>query len=167
MSGQFEHELLPQATHDELARQSFVHSLKVHLASHVSPGNKKVYEQRVKPRSERESGRPPKDRHEVRRFMTSEPYYQMWSALQRTSQEMMWDSVSTSVERQFCDLANKAAQAERKKIGGWNPRAASPASTALTSRSVALPHPQYPHENTVTVIFGPCSARESASLREA
>jgi hypothetical protein len=99
MSGQFEHELLPQATHDELARQSFVHSLKVHLASHVSPGNKKVYEQRVKPRSERESGRPPKDRHEVRRFMTSEPYYQMWSALQRTSQEMMWDSVSTSVER--------------------------------------------------------------------
>jgi ubiquinone/menaquinone biosynthesis C-methylase UbiE len=114
MSGQFEHELLPQATHDELARQSFVHSLKVHLASHVSPGNKKVYEQRVKPRSERESGRPPKDRHEVRRFMTSEPYYQMWSALQRTSQEMMWDSVSTSVERQFCDLANKAAQAERK-----------------------------------------------------
>src|SRR5580700_7646306 len=51
MSGQFEHELLPQTTHDELARQSFVHSLKVHLASHVSPGNKKVYEQRVKPRS--------------------------------------------------------------------------------------------------------------------
>jgi hypothetical protein len=62
MSGQFEHGVLPQATHDELARQSFVHSLKVHLASHVSPGNKKVYEQRVKPRFERESGRPPKDR---------------------------------------------------------------------------------------------------------
>ena len=40
--------------------------------------------------------------------MTSDPYYQMWSMRQRTSQEMMWDAVSTSVERQLEELARKA-----------------------------------------------------------
>ena len=114
MSEQFEHEILPKTTHDELARQSFVQSLKVHLASKVSPGNKAVYEERVEPIFESEHGRPPWDRHEVRRAMLTEPYYQMWSALQRTSQEMMWDAVSTSVERQLEELSHKAGKLERK-----------------------------------------------------
>jgi ubiquinone/menaquinone biosynthesis C-methylase UbiE len=114
MNGQFEHEILPQATNDELARQSFVQSLKVHLASKVSPGNKVIYEERVKPAFEHQHRRPPQDRHEVRRAMVTEPYYQMWSALQRSSQEMMWDAVSTSVERQLQELSRKTAKAERK-----------------------------------------------------
>src|SRR6516165_9615741 len=114
MNGQFEHEILPQATHDELARQSFVQSLKVHLASKVSPGNKVIYEERVKPAFEHQHRRPPQDRHEVRRAMVTEPYYQMWSALQRTSQEMMWDAVSTSVERQLEELARKAVALKRE-----------------------------------------------------
>jgi ubiquinone/menaquinone biosynthesis C-methylase UbiE len=114
MNGQFEHEILPQATHDELARQSFVQSLKVHLASKVSPGNKVIYEERVKPAFEHQHRRPPQDRHEVRRAMVTEPYYQMWSALQRTSQEMMWDAVSTSVEHQLEELSRRAGKLERK-----------------------------------------------------
>ena len=101
MATQLQHDLLPQASHDELARQNFVQSLKLHLATKVSPGNKVVYEQRAKPRFEKETRRPPKDRHEVRRVMRDEPYYQTWSALQRTSQEMMWESVSSSVARQW------------------------------------------------------------------
>lgn len=114
MNGQFEHGILPQATHDELARQSFVQSLKVHLASKVSPGNKVIYEERVKPAFEHQHRRPPQDRHEVRRAMVTEPYYQMWSALQRTSQEMMWDAVSTSVEHQLEELSRRAGKLERK-----------------------------------------------------
>ena len=53
--------------------------------------------------------RPPKDRHEVRRVMRDEPYYQTWSALQRTSQEMMWESVNASVARQLPDLVSRAS----------------------------------------------------------
>ena len=41
--------------------------------------------------------------------MQDEPYYQMWSALLRTSQEMMWDSVNVSVERQLPQLRERAA----------------------------------------------------------
>ncbi len=115
MDGQLRHGMLPRATHDELARQSFVQSLKVHLANQVSPGNKVVYERRVRPRFEKETHRPPKDRHEVRRVMKSEPYYQMWSALQRTSQEMMWDAVGTSAERQLEELVANAANVVRPK----------------------------------------------------
>ena len=105
---QTQHEMLPHATHDEQARQNFVQSLKVHLATSVSPGNKTVYENRAKPRFERENKRVPQDRHDVRRVMKDEPYYQTWSALLRTSQEMMWDSVATSVERQLPALIERA-----------------------------------------------------------
>ena len=110
MATQLQHDLLPQASHDELARQNFVQSLKLHLATKVSPGNKVVYEQRAKPRFEKETRRPPKDRHEVRRVMRDEPYYQTWSALQRTSQEMMWESVSSSVARQLPDIIARSSQ---------------------------------------------------------
>src|SRR5687767_7950634 len=69
MYDQTRHDMLPQATHDEQARQNFVQSLKEHLAMHVSPGNKSVYTRRAKPRFEKEYHRAPQDRHEVRRVM--------------------------------------------------------------------------------------------------
>lgn len=108
MATQLQHKLLPQASHDELARQDFVQSLKLHLATRVSPGNKVIYEQQAKSRFAQHAGRPPKDRHEVRRAMRDEPYYQTWSALQRTSQEMMWEAVDSSVARQLPELVARA-----------------------------------------------------------
>ena len=110
MAGQLQHDLLPRANHDELARQDFVHSLKLHLATRVAPSNKHVYERRAKPRFEQQAGRLPKDRHEVRHVMRDEPYYQTWSALQRTSQEMMWEAVDASVTRQLPELVARASQ---------------------------------------------------------
>ena len=116
MNGQLEHEVLPWATHDELARQNFVQSLKIYLAGEVSPGNKVVYEKRVKPAFERQHGRPPRDRREVRQMMTSDPYYQMWSVLQRTSQEMMWDAVSTAGREQRAQLGPGPDQARPARV---------------------------------------------------
>ena len=108
MYDQTRHDMLPQATHDEQARQNFVQSLKEHLAMYVSPGNKSIYTRRAKPRFEKEHHRAPQDRHEVRRVMKDEPYYQTWSALLRTSQEMMWESVASSVDRQLPNLTTRA-----------------------------------------------------------
>ena len=109
MEAQLQHAVLPEATHDEFARQNFVQSLKIYLATKVSPGNKTVYERHAAPRFEREHQRLPKDRHEVRSVMMNEPYYQMWSTLLRTSQEMMWDSVNVSVDRQLPQLRERVA----------------------------------------------------------
>lgn len=112
MGTQFQHSMLPQTTHDELARQNFVHSLNFYLSSQVAPGNKAIYEKRARPQFEQENHCPPQDRHEVRRLMEHQPYYRMWSALKRTSQEMLWDAVNTSVERQLPILVEQAKDKE-------------------------------------------------------
>ena len=114
---QYPHAMLPEASADEFARQEFVKSLKFHLASQISPGNKDAFEARAKPRFERSAKRPPETIHDVRKVMADEPYFNFWSALQRNSQEMMWKSVQLSVERQLPDLID-ASKSDLPETGG-------------------------------------------------
>lgn len=107
MPDQTLHPLLPEATHDELARQNFVKSYKLHIATKIVPGNKTIYDDRVRPRFEAAMGRAPENRREVQKAMEEEPYYRMWGSLFRVSQEMSWHSVETSVERQIGSLNSK------------------------------------------------------------
>jgi 2-polyprenyl-3-methyl-5-hydroxy-6-metoxy-1,4-benzoquinol methylase len=104
---QYEHGLLAVPNAEEESRQLFVKSLKYHLATKVAPGNKLAYERRALPRFVREKAAAPKSHHEIRGLMAEEPYFRMWSAMQRTSQEMMWRSVQVSVERQNGDIQAK------------------------------------------------------------
>ena len=115
MQNQQTHDILPDQSHDERARQAFAQSLKLHLASKVVQGNRDVYERRVRPDFERQQGRPPQDRREVATGMQDEPYYQLWGALQRTSQEISWNSVMDSIERQLPDLAARAKPPQNPK----------------------------------------------------
>ena len=109
------HGMMPDVNQDESARQDFVTDLRVHLASHVFPGNFPAYYKRVLPNFIKDQGREPENRHEVRKVMTHDPYYSMWSAMQRVSQEMIWDSVNDSVEREYEDL--RAKSKEPAKLG--------------------------------------------------
>jgi SAM-dependent methyltransferase len=104
MDKQFRHAMLPQAMHDEQARQNFVVSLKMHIGKNIAPGNKKIYEEVVKPKFERENQRSPQNRHEIRKIMQPESQYRWWSALRRINQEMLWDAVNCSVDRQLPEL---------------------------------------------------------------
>jgi len=108
MPQQLDHAMLPRATHDEAARQAFVQSLKLHLATRVVQGNREVYEGHARPAFERLHGRPPADRREVAEVMEDEPFYQLWGSLQRCSQELCWASVLDSIERQCDELATRA-----------------------------------------------------------
>ena len=105
---QHRHAILPQPTHDELARQQFVRSFKEHLVAHVHPGNRLVFERRVKPAFEQEHGRDPENRFEIRDVMTGDPHYRMFSALLRTSQEMMWSASQQPVQRKLEELVEQA-----------------------------------------------------------
>jgi ubiquinone/menaquinone biosynthesis C-methylase UbiE len=107
------HPMLPALVHDERSRQDFVATLRRHLTARVVPGNAKVYEARVAPRLWRELGREPADRHEVRRAMELDPYYQFWSAMQRRSQELLWESIVEPTERDAAAMQRRA-QALRK-----------------------------------------------------
>ncbi|MDX2145459.1 MAG: class I SAM-dependent methyltransferase [Rhodospirillaceae bacterium] len=109
------HDMLPKPTHDEDARQDFVLSLRTHLAKKVSPGSVTVYNTRVKPAFEKAHGRPPKDGHEVRKVMTQDPTYQLWSFMQGESQRLMWASTIDTIERAMPDSLVRARG--KKQLG--------------------------------------------------
>ncbi len=108
MDTQIRHPMLVEATHDENVRQQFVHNLRLVLAKDIAPVNRKIYEKKIKPKFFKKNNREPENRHEVRKLMTNDPFYRLYSATQRASQEMMWDSVIDSVEREYSNLHKKA-----------------------------------------------------------
>jgi ubiquinone/menaquinone biosynthesis C-methylase UbiE len=109
------HEMLPTPRHDEQARQDFVGSLRAHLSSRVMPGAYEVYARRVEPAIRERLGRPPQSPEEVRREMVQQPYYQFWSAMQRRSQELLWESVIDPTERELPGLIGKARRLGEKR----------------------------------------------------
>jgi ubiquinone/menaquinone biosynthesis C-methylase UbiE len=127
-TSQAEHNVLPPTTHDEFARQEFVRSYKQYLVHKVHSGNAVAYEKRVRPKIAKEKHRDPNDRFEVRDEMTQDPYYQMFSALLRTSQEMMWSSCQIPVDRELQALNRKINRKPKKPRGSLrlNPSLTTP-----------------------------------------
>ncbi len=115
---QAQHGVLPEASHDEAARQSFVFGFSKHVLGNVTPGNRVAFEQRVGPAFRKKEGRAPRDRHELRKAMAHDGQYQVSSALQRTTQEMLWDSVGESIERQWDTLRDRARDLASGKTRG-------------------------------------------------
>jgi SAM-dependent methyltransferase len=117
MAGQFQHPMLVTRTHDEEARQAYALAIRRHLAANVAGGNRLAYARRAEPAFVKAHGRAPKDRHEVREVMTKDAYYQLYSLMQRHTQEQTFDSVIDSVERQLPELIAKARQFSGKAGG--------------------------------------------------
>lgn len=116
MSAFTQHEMLAQPSHDELARQEFVGSLRGHLSGRIMPGAYRIYQARVEPAFRAKHGRTPETPEEVRQVMTRDPYYQFWSAMQRRSQELLWESVIDPTERQLPELVEKAGKLSQRKL---------------------------------------------------
>lgn len=116
MSAFTQHEMLAQPNHDELARQEFVTSLRGHLSGRVMPGAYRVYQSRVEPAFRAKHGRSPENPEEVRQVMTRDSYYQFWSAMQRRSQEQLWESVIDPTERQLPQLVERADKLAKRKL---------------------------------------------------
>ena len=112
MKPPFSHPMMPQAEHDECAREHFVVDLKIYMEEDVYPVDAAVYERKALPQFKKEHGRAPKNHHEVRKLMEREPSTQLWSAMARTIQEMLWDGAGNTVERQLPDLISRAKIAE-------------------------------------------------------
>ena len=114
---QYPHGMLVTRTHDEEARQAYAMAIRKHLAANVAGGNRAAYAAQVEPGFVKAHGRKPKDRHEVREVMTKNAYYQFYSAMQRHTQEMTFDSVIDSVERQLPELIDRAKALDGKAGG--------------------------------------------------
>jgi ubiquinone/menaquinone biosynthesis C-methylase UbiE len=117
MSSFKRHAMVAATNHDEQARQNFVTAFRGYLSGRVMPGAYRIYQNRVEPAFVKAHARPPADQEEVRQWMTRDPYYQFWSALQRRSQEILWDSVIDPTERQWSSLLAKSRQLAGKARG--------------------------------------------------
>ncbi|MBM3505911.1 MAG: class I SAM-dependent methyltransferase [Alphaproteobacteria bacterium] len=91
--------LAMELDHDEAARERYVVSLKWHINLDLGPQLRSAYEGQAKPRFQRQHGRSPKDRHEVRELMLTEPSYQAWGSLSYLAQELMWTAIETEIAR--------------------------------------------------------------------
>jgi SAM-dependent methyltransferase len=94
------HEMQSAPDHDERARQLYVLTLKHHIGRKVRPLNRAVYEAKAKPAYVKQHGHPPQDKGEIGEAMWKQPEYLMFSALNRTAQELMWDAVADPIYRQ-------------------------------------------------------------------
>ncbi len=104
-AGQRWHAMMPQPDHDEMARQTFVWSLRQEIRKTVEPVIPAVYK-KVAPKVNK-PGRPATI-PELRRAMQSEPQIQMWSSLRRSTWEAQWDAAGLAIERDLGRLIDTA-----------------------------------------------------------
>jgi SAM-dependent methyltransferase len=155
MNMQHHHAMLPRANRDEAARQDFVTALRAHMGSSLMPGNQAVYEARTKGAFVAEHGRLPANRQEVALVMKRDPFYQFWSALQRVSQQAIWDSVTDTIERDH-EALNQAAS----RIAAENP-----AGGALRLNP-NLPIPDYVTAADIHLMPGGYVGQDPAEMRQ-
>jgi 2-polyprenyl-3-methyl-5-hydroxy-6-metoxy-1,4-benzoquinol methylase len=105
---QAHHDMLPNITHDEASRQEFAKSLKGFIQSSLLPGLQPIYENRVAKQFQREHGRLPENRLDIRKGMLPNHYFQLYASINRIAQELLWESTNVSVERELPELIEKA-----------------------------------------------------------
>jgi SAM-dependent methyltransferase len=105
---QVDHPILPETTHDERARQEFAKSFKQFIQQGLLPGLQPVYVNRAARAFEREAGHAPRDRHDIRKAMTRDLYFQHYAAANRIAQELLWESVLDSIDRQLPEMIERA-----------------------------------------------------------
>jgi ubiquinone/menaquinone biosynthesis C-methylase UbiE len=110
------HDVLPENTHDEFAREEFCGTLRKFFSVKLWPGTHDVYEGMQLPAFEARHGRAPKTRQEVKDLMEETFYYRASNLIGRCAQELLWDTVGESVERQLGDL-NQKAKKPRNPVG--------------------------------------------------
>jgi SAM-dependent methyltransferase len=100
------HEVFPQTTHDEIERFNYLAHMNRHLATRVLPAIKTVFDKRVAPQVAAAGGRF-ENRHDVRRALLKDAYYQTWSALRRMTMEQRQQAGRWLAVRQAEELADK------------------------------------------------------------
>ena len=85
-----QHALLPVLTPEERSRQRSVVALRRLLNEHVRPRNESLYEREGLPAFTARHGHAPRDAAEVNEALFASPGHRLWSALNRSAQELIW-----------------------------------------------------------------------------
>lgn len=106
---QARHAVLPEQTHDEAAREAFCGSLRKMFTETLWPGTRDIYEESARPAYERRTGHPPRTVREVREALEPSFFYRTANLIGRCAQELLWDTVGESIDRQLDTLNRRAA----------------------------------------------------------
>lgn len=104
------HALLPTLTADERSRQRSVVALRRLLNTHLRPRNVELYEQEGLPAFTAHHGRSPQTPAEMDEAFLRSPGYRLWSAMNRSAQELIWMAAGEPI---FRDAQRIEAQAEQ------------------------------------------------------
>lgn len=96
------HPMMPEATHDEMCEQLFTRDFKVWLGEAAGPEMRAIAEDVAGIEGE---GATPS---QVRGALMDTEVFRTWIGYRRMSQEMMWDAVGRSIDRQIDDLSHKS-----------------------------------------------------------
>lgn len=119
MIDQSRHEMLAQPLPDEEARQRFVLSLKRHLAAMTRDGTPVVWAREAEPAFTARVKRPPATRDEAEAALDATRFHRFAKAVNRTSQEMMWQAIGETIYREEDRIRAAAARlSSRKGAGG-------------------------------------------------
>ena len=97
--------IFPRPSHDELARQRYAMGLRSYLFGPMRESVGKAFYAKVAPEYEAREGKPLDDRRTARAEILKLPSYQAFSDLHRISQEMIWNSVIDTLDRNEETLA--------------------------------------------------------------
>lgn len=110
------HEILPIGDHDDRLRQEFSKSFRQYIQNELLPGLTPVFEGRVSSKFQKEQGHPPGDRHEIRKAMVTDVYFQTYASATRIAQEMLWASVIEPLQNDLSTLTDKAVSLSKNSI---------------------------------------------------
>lgn len=94
-----QHPMLPETTAEEQSRQRAVVSLRKILNARVRSANVRRFEEEGAPAFAARHGRQPQSPEDIERAFFESPGYRMWSAVNRSVQEMIWLSVGEPIFR--------------------------------------------------------------------
>ncbi|MDG2532141.1 class I SAM-dependent methyltransferase [Sphingomonas sp. HITSZ_GF] len=105
-----QHPILPRATADELARQRAVVNLRKLLNSRVRSQNVRRFHEEGAPAFAERHGRQPQSPDEIEQALFESVDYRLWSAANRSAQEMIWVSVGEPIFRDRARMQAAAAE---------------------------------------------------------
>jgi 2-polyprenyl-3-methyl-5-hydroxy-6-metoxy-1,4-benzoquinol methylase len=95
-----DHAMQARPSHDERARQAFIGAYKLYVGRTLRRANRAFFDAEAAPAYAGRHGHAPRDMDEIATAMQGHPRWQLWSMLQRHGQELMWDAVSETLQRE-------------------------------------------------------------------
>jgi len=113
MNSTITHDLAVPLNQEDRAKRAFVSSLRIHVLQHMSGSMKSRYEEVVKPEAKKR-GNQCETAEQIHKALKTDFVFKAYSSARTCAQEMVFDVVSESVDREFETLAEKASPAAPK-----------------------------------------------------